>query len=163
MRYDPPPRSNSMHIRRAVADDASALAALRWQFRSEGRGALSETEAAFVERCSLWMRDRLTGDGRWAAWVAEEAHQLVGQIWAQIIEKLPNPTHEPEQHAYISNLYVKPFARGGVGTKLLEACLAWLAEQDVDTILLWPPAASRPLYERHGFNRADTILVRDRS
>lgn len=136
------------------------MAALRWEFRSVGRGELEETEHAFVERCGAWMRAALTRDEAWSAWVAETETGLVGQIWVRLIEKLPNPTHEPERHAYISNLFVKPAARGGVGTQLLEACLAWLGEENVDAILLWPSAASRSLYKRHGFTATDDVLLR---
>lgn len=149
-----------MHIRRAVAEDASELAALRWGFRSVAHGTLDESEQAFVERCTTWMRARLSGVGSWAAWIAEDDTRAVGQIWVQLVEKLPNPTGEREHHAYISNLYVQPSARGGVGTRLLETCLTWLVEREVDAILLWPSPSSRSLYERHGFTFAHDIFVR---
>lgn len=148
-----------MQVRRATSSDADVLARLRWEFRSVGRGALEESEHAFIERCSAWLRAELARDDAWSAWLVEDDTGAVGQIWVRLIDKLPNPTGEPERHAYISNLYVTPSARGGVGTKLLEACLAWLAEQNVDSILLWPSAASRSLYERHGFAVSDDVLV----
>ena len=31
------------------------------------------------------------------------------------LHKIPNPVAEPETHAYLSNLYVKPSERGGIG------------------------------------------------
>ena len=124
-------------------------------------GALDETEDAFVERCAAWIHQRLAESGAWTAWVAEGNGEVVGQIWVQVIEKLPNPTVEAERHAYISNLYVKPSARGGVGTRLLRCCLDWLAGQSVHQIMLWPSPRSRSLYTRHGFAATSDLMVRN--
>lgn len=149
-----------MLIRQAVEADAPELAQLRWEFRSTAHGALNETEEAFVSRCTAWIRNRLSTKDAWAAWVAEQNGEIVGQIWVQVIEKLPNPTVELERHAYVSNLYVKPSARGGLGTRLLEGCLDWLASQSVHQIMLWPSRPSRSLYIRHGFAATDDLFVR---
>lgn len=155
----------AIRIRAATAADAPRLARLRWEFRIT-YGQPDEPEESFVARCLDWMRDRLAENpGAWQAWVAEREGdaELVGQIWLHLIEKLPNPSNdEPEWHAYISNLYVRPFARGGLGTRLLDACLAWLASgpHAVHDIVLWPSPPSRSLYERHGFAVRDDVLVR---
>jgi ribosomal protein S18 acetylase RimI-like enzyme len=54
---------------------------------------------------------------------------LVGNLWLQLIEKIPNPTTEPEQHAYVTNFYVTEAARGqGIGTMLLSAALRRLRD-----------------------------------
>jgi len=71
---------------------------------------------------------------------------------------VPNPAAERERHMYLSNLYVRPEARGGVGTRLLEAALEWAVSQHVDRVVLWPTDRSRPLYLRHGFT-ADVDLL----
>jgi RimJ/RimL family protein N-acetyltransferase len=154
-------------IRPATAADAPRLARLRWEFRVAAYGRPEEGEDAFVARCLQWMRERL-GDSRgsWHVWVAEREDdgELTGQIWLQLIEKLPNPSDEPEWHAYISNLYVRPSARGGLGTQLLQRCLDWLAkaphDRTIHDIVLWPSPQSRSLYERHGFTVRDDVLVR---
>ena len=149
-----------MHIRPANAEDAPRLAQLRWSFRSVAHGVAEERERDFVERCAAWMRSRLSGASPWSAWIAEDNGEVIGQIWIQIFEKLPNPTGEPERHAYISNLYVTPSARGGVGTQLLEACLESLENRGIDRVLLWPSPRSRSLYERHGFHAGRDLLER---
>jgi GNAT superfamily N-acetyltransferase len=148
-----------MHVRRAVPDDAPALAQLRWDFRA-GESSPIEDEGEFVARCSTWMRQRLMPPAGWVAWVAERDGQIVGQVWVQVFEKLPNPGAEPERHAYISNLYVSRSSRGGAGTRLLEACLAWLDTQSVASVLLWPTGPSRSLYRRHGFLDRTTLMER---
>src|SRR6516225_10037333 len=112
-------------VRAAVASDAPTLAALRWAFRA-GRAAAREDQSAFVARCADWMRRELQAAGRWRCWVAtrdqgDPAHPqsaIIGQVWLQILPKVPNPIGERDRHAYLSNLYVAPEARGGVGSRL---------------------------------------------
>ena len=77
--------------------------------------------------------------------------RIVGQVWLQLLTKVPNPVGERDRHAYLSNLYVVPDARGGIGRQLLEAALDWANRQRVDRVVLWPTERSRTLYERHGF------------
>jgi len=136
-------------IRPAAATDARALAELRWEFRA-GKTPPTETHDAFVGRCETWMAEELR-HGPWRAWVAEQDGRVVGQLWLQVLSKLPNPAEERERHAYISNVYVTPSARGGVGTRLLQTAIDWAASHDIDRIVLWPTAQSRSMYRRHGF------------
>ena len=141
-----------IQVRRAIPGDASALAELRWEFRS-GREPAVESHDAFVERCAEWMRRQLEGTA-WQAWVALDDHgAIVGQVWVDLIEKLPNPVGELEHHAYLSNLYVKPDARGGTGAALLAAALEWTETHAVDSVVLWATPRSVTLYERYQFSR----------
>jgi GNAT superfamily N-acetyltransferase len=151
----------SIAIRPATPDDAAALAAMRFAFRASLR-ATRESEAAFVARCGVWMRERLTtDDSRWRCWLAQDGHQAVGHLWLELVEKIPNPGFELEQHAYVTNFYVRDDVRGaGVGTRMLRAALEWCDAHEVDVVFLWPTARSRPLYERHGFVAADAVLTR---
>ncbi|HET7750373.1 MAG TPA: GNAT family N-acetyltransferase, partial [Terriglobales bacterium] len=80
------------------------------------------------------------------------------QLWLQLIEKIPNCNGAPEQHGYISNLYVRPECRGGVGSRLLQQALEWLKQKEVDAVILWPSPRSRTLYMRHGFKAPSEIL-----
>ena len=146
-----------IEIRPAQPSDASALAELRWEFRA-GRGATAESHDVFVARCTAWMRLELASGASWRAWVAEEMNTIVGQVWLHTINKVPNPIAERERHAYLSNLYVTPEARGGVGTRLLETALEQASADGVDSIVLWPSARSRSLYLRHGFIANGAVL-----
>jgi GNAT superfamily N-acetyltransferase len=145
-----------IEIRQASAADASALAALRWEFRA-GREPAVESENAFLARCAVWMRDELAS-GRWRAWVATRDGDIVGQVWVNIIPKLPNPVGESERHLYLSNLFVAPNERGGVGTRLLERALDYARAEHMDRVLLWPSARSVSLYERYGFSRHADVM-----
>jgi GNAT superfamily N-acetyltransferase len=147
-------------VRAATAADAPALARLRFIFRSEQHSVV-ESEDEFVPRCEPWMRDRLGQNGGWRAWLAERSGSgaVVGTLWLQLVEKLPNPGDEAELHAYITSVYVRPEARNsGVGSRLIEAALATCRDLEVDTVFLWPSARSRALYARHGFTEPSDIL-----
>ena len=149
-----------MIVRPARAEDAGAMARLRWEFRSVA-GQPQETAEAFVERCRQWMSQRLAGGGHWRGWVAEESGEIVGTLWLQLIEKLPNPGTEPERHAYVSSVYVRPaFRRKGTGSALLAAALDACRGLEVDAVILWPTQESRSLYARHGFAVRDDLMER---
>lgn len=142
-------------IRRATADDAAALAELRWDFRSD-RPDVDESRGRFVARCTEWMRVALGGP-TWRVWVAVSNGRIVGNVWLGTIPKLPNPGAEREEHVYVSNVYVMPPARGGVGKALLETALAD-ARTRADRIILWPSALSKTLYARYGFAPSGDLL-----
>ena len=147
-------------IRCATPEDAPALARLRFVFRMEQAGHPSshEDEAAFIARCTDWMATRLADPHRWRCWVAARDGEPVGHVWVQFIDKLPNPLELPERIAYLTNFYVKPDARGGTGSHLLAACLDGCHEAGVERVILWPTAASRSIYLRHGFAPPDDLL-----
>jgi len=144
-------------IRAATAADAGALAALRWEFRA-GRESPAESETAFLDRCAAWMTRELAAGAPWRAWVAASDAAIVGQLWLNLIHKVPNPVGERDRHAYVSNLYVRPAHRGGVGAQLLETALGWAADNGVDRVILWPSARSVTLYERYGFMRVGDVM-----
>jgi GNAT superfamily N-acetyltransferase len=54
---------------------------------------------------------------------------------------------------------VRPAERGGTGSALLEAALAWCREAHVDTVILWPSERSRTLYARYGFDASHAVMV----
>ena len=151
-----------IEVRAATLVDAPTLAELRWEFRA-GRDRAVEGHDAFVERCAAWMRRELAGD-RWRAWIAvRKGHDgpdelIVGQVWINLLQKVPNPIGERERHAYLSNLYAQPAERGGVGTALLQKAIEWARANGVDRIVLWPSPKSVTLYRRHGFTRDGDVL-----
>lgn len=146
-------------IRLATPQDVPVLADLRFRFRTE-LGEPAEPEAAFRDRCARWMAERLAGNPHWLCWVAEGPEGIVGNLWLQVIEKIPNPVSEPEHHAYVTNVYVVPPLRSaGVGALLLEAALAWCRQSGIDAVLLWPSARSRSFYARYGFTARDDLFA----
>ena len=146
-------------IRTATVADAEALSTLRWVFRS-AQDPPTEPHDAFVRRCGEWMRRELSIGSAWNAWVAVDQTAIVGQVWVQTVHKIPNPVAdaEAERLAYLSNLYVTPTARGGVGTRLLETALDWCRANRIDRVVLWPSTRSVTLYLGHGFSRGGDVM-----
>jgi GNAT superfamily N-acetyltransferase len=145
-------------IRFATPGDAGALAQLRFDFRAPVHAA-AEDEEEFVARCANWMSARLAHASAWRCWVLEFDGIVAGQLWLQLIEKIPNPELELERHGYITNVYVSPEARGtGAGESLLETALAFCRVEHVDSVVLWPTERSRTLYARHGFAVRDDVM-----
>jgi GNAT superfamily N-acetyltransferase len=146
-------------VRRATTDDVSPLAMLRYEFRSRRKTPI-ESAAEFVPRCAEWMRSRVADESRWRVWVLMDRGTIVGNIWLQIVEKLPNPNVERERHGYVTNFFVRPEYRNtGAGSRLLDALLGECRGLEIDSVFLWPSDRSRPLYERHGFVTPSTMLV----
>lgn len=146
-------------IRLATTADAPRLAELRYEFRAAIE-PVNEGKDAFIARCRDWMEERLQANRDWHCWVAEQGRTIIGQVWLQLIEKIPNPVEEPEFHAYISNFYMREATRGqGIGARLLQTALDWSAAQQVETVILWPTPSSRSLYLRYGFAVSNDILA----
>ena len=138
-------------VRLAVAEDVPALARLRYEFRAT-LGPPTEDEATFAARCEPWMREQLANAERWRAWVAVQPNgtprgTTVGTLWIGTLEKIPNPTPEPEEYAYVTNVYVRPEARKqGVASALVAAAMAWCEVRGVHAAFLWSAAQSAPMY-----------------
>jgi GNAT superfamily N-acetyltransferase len=147
-------------VRPARETDIAALARLRYEFRVALK-PVDEPAAAFVDRCSEWMREHLAPHGDWVAWVLDVDGDVTGTLWMHVMDKIPNPVVELERLAYVTNVYVVPAHRGvGGGSMLLRAAIDACEALEVDKMFLWPTARSRPLYARHGFGTQDDVLVR---
>jgi GNAT superfamily N-acetyltransferase len=145
-------------IRTASPDDALDLARLRYEFRAP-RGEPTESVDAFVRRAASWMRKRLGPRSAWRCWVAEDGGVIVGHLWLQLVEKIPNPVVELEKHAYLTNAYVRePYRGQGLGHKLMEAAMQCCRDEGVDSAILWPTQRSRTLYAQYGFAVRDDLL-----
>jgi N-acetylglutamate synthase-like GNAT family acetyltransferase len=146
-----------IQIRPAKVADATTLAELRWEFRS-AQDPPVEARDAFVRRCAAWLRRELRKGSSWKAWIAVDKDVIVGQVWLHTVQKIPNPAAEHEQLAYLSNLYVAMPARGGTGTRLLEAALDSCRANEIDRVVLWPSKRSVTLYSSHGFSRDGRVM-----
>src|SRR5690348_2188920 len=100
-----------MNIRLATEDDVVTLAKFRLELRSSSY-RLIEDEQMFLARCEAWMKERLHAGGQWCCWIAEREAIAVGAVWAQVVEKIPNPIAEPECYVYLTNFYVREGFRG---------------------------------------------------
>jgi len=153
-----PPESQ---IRRATVADAPSLATLRYEFRA-ATGPAIETSEAFLPRFLEWARTRLDDEGAWRVWVLDHDGTIVGNVWLQLVEKLPNPNVDRELHGYVTNFFVRTEHRNsGAGSRLLHAVLEECERSNVDTVFLWPTERSRAFYERQGFVPPTDMLARE--
>lgn len=149
---------NNFAIRLAVESDAVALARLRYELRSSTHDVI-ENEETFLARCADWMNERLRRGSCWQCWIAEQQGIAVGAVWAQLVEKIPNPVAESECYVYLTNFYVCEEHRDhGLGSKLLAAVLDWAKSKNAQMVILWPTERSKPFYLRHGFKFADDAM-----
>lgn len=148
----------SIQIKVATEDDAPLLARFRYELRSSS-AEMIESDEQFIERCTLWMRERLHGGSCWRCWIAESDEVPCGNIWAELVEKIPNPVVEGECYIYVTNFYVREQYRGkGIGSQLLSEVLRWAKTKNAHTAILWPRERSKSLYLRHGFSAADDLM-----
>lgn len=145
-------------IRMASESDALTLARLRYEFRSLFH-QVREDEATFIDRCTVWMRERLRSESLWKCWIAELQDTAVGNVWVQLVEKIPNPIEEPEYLIYLTNFYIREQHRShGVGSMMLSEILTWCKSKNVKTVILWPSDRSKAFYMRHGFATAEDVM-----
>ena len=146
-----------MITREANNSDGPELARLRWAFSSEQVATSGQSHAAFTAEFSSFIAKTLN-EKRWKIWVAETDFRLTGNLYVEIIPKLPRPREFDKHYAYMTNVYVIEEARNaGVGGKLVEAAIAWVASADMEFIIVWPSAESVPFYERHGFQNSNSM------
>lgn len=156
--------SADLIVRLATPSDTSELLRLRYALRASPQRKVVESEPDFRRRCEPWMRDHLAKGHPWYCWVAERESNpghLLGAIWMQVLEKVPNPNGDAEEHAYITSFYIDSAERGGgFGGRMLRTVLDWCDARPVDSSILWPTDRSRPLYKRHGFASPEDIFER---
>lgn len=148
-----------IRIRRAVAADASVLAALGARTFTETFGHLYATEDldAFLaeshapEAYSKWL-----ADPAYALWLAEDGGEAVGYAMAGP-NSLPHPDAEPGD-GELKRLYlVRGLQGGGTGTRLFEEAQHWLERDGRRTVWIsvWSEnLGAQRFYARHGFAKA---------
>lgn len=146
----------------AVEGDLAELAAMRWEFRlEEAPGTPVHDRESFLSTCEAFLRQGLH-EGRWTYWTAEADGGIVCHIFVQRVAKVPKPNRLEAAIGYMTNVYTRPGYRSrGIGTQLVQRVLQWADEQDLESMIVWPSAASLHFYERAGFRSDSKILERE--
>jgi len=144
-----------MEVRTATSADASSLAELRWEFRSES--VVFSEKSHFIEECTNWFECALVSN-QWVTTVAEYNGALVGCMCLQCIEKVPSPEQHTRHWGYLTNSYVSPNNRNnGVGKKMLKNIVQLGKERKLELIIVWPSIEAVSLYKYAGFRLANEM------
>jgi GNAT superfamily N-acetyltransferase len=143
----------------AIEGDLTALAEMRWTFRTEGDApAPAVGREPFVAACVAFLRQGLA-NGRWIYWIAELDGEIVSHIFVRRVRKVPKPSRLHDEYGYVTNVYTRPPYRGqGIGSELLERVKAWARGEDLEVLIVWPSEESVAFYERAGFCAENEVL-----
>jgi GNAT superfamily N-acetyltransferase len=143
----------------ATIHDLAQLAELRWDFRNE-----DGTEQAVVDReeflrtCRGFLMQGLEA-GYHTYWIAEEAGEIVSQIFVHRIDMVPRPCKLRDLFGYITNNYTKPvYRRLGIGSELMRRVKQWAQDEDMELLLVHPSKEAVPFYERAGFSSENDVM-----
>lgn len=140
-------------FRRATANDAAAIAALRVDsWRTTYRGVMPDAYLDGMraeESAEMWLQVLNTDLPTIAVFVAEAGTELVGFAAGMLL--MPEKF---DLNAELTAIYLKPIAqRGGVGRRLLSMIASALQLQGATGLLVWVIAgnqAARQFYEQMG-------------
>ena len=148
-----------MIFRMADEKDSEVLAGLRWDFKMEGKeNDKLYDKQEFLRAYADYLEPELK-NGSWSCWVAEEAGEIVSNIYIRRIRKLPKPAKLHAEYGYVSNVYTRTAYRDkGVGGQLMERVKQWASENSLEFLVLWPSKRAVPFYERKGFSQNNEVM-----
>jgi GNAT superfamily N-acetyltransferase len=100
--------------------------------------------------------------GRFHGWLAvTPANEAVGSGGAVIDHHPPGPSNLSGRIGYVMNLVTVPrYRRRGIARRVMRVMLKWLAEQDIQHVVLHATETGRPLYEELGFVDSNEMRLR---
>jgi GNAT superfamily N-acetyltransferase len=144
-------------VRRGTAEDAPALARMRWRWRVKERGATSEvSREAFVDFFTAWVVDHLHTH---LPFVVEVDGALAGMAWLMLSDRVPAPGIMYRRTGDVQSVYVVPERRNaGVGAALMNAVLAEARMRELEFVTVHSSQGAVTMYERAGFHHDPTWL-----
>lgn len=143
-------------IRPAMPADIPDLVRLR-RVMFEGMGwddaSCDGEQLAAAETASAAYLATAIPASRFYGWVAvTPAGEVVATGGVIIDQHLPTPSNLSGKIGYILNVATDPgYRRRGIARRIMQAMLAWLAEQDIQRAALHASDQGRSLYESLGF------------
>ncbi len=100
--------------------------------------------------------------GEFYGWLAvTSANEAVGSGGAVIDQHPPGPSNLSGQIGHVMSLATVPhYRRRGIGRRIMQAMLKWLAEQGIQRVALHATGMGRPLYEELGFVDGNEMQLR---
>jgi len=137
-------------VRSGSAEDATRLARLRWQSRSETERNQEDYEH-FEQRFVAWLELGLAS-GQWHVAVASERERLVGCMFLRLVDTVPVPGIARRSWGYVTHAFVvSELRRQGIGRQLLDRLVAQATELGLHELHVWPSRDAITLYTRRGF------------
>ncbi len=146
----------SAHIRSAGTDDVMELARLRWDMQTEEEPS-AESYATFVVRFRPFAEAALRSTS-WRVWVAEADASLVGNLWLQLVPRVPRPGAGSSPLGYLTNVFVAQAHRNsGLGSRLLDHVVDWSRKHPTSVVVVWPSDEAIQWYRRAGFAPSEAL------
>jgi GNAT superfamily N-acetyltransferase len=146
------------NIRRAGLDDATALARLRWLWRTSERGEHGLSELAFGAAFTHWWSEHSSH----IAYIAETDGIAVGMAWLAVFDRMPQPRQLERLAGNVQSVFVlEAYRNHGIGEALVNALITEASTRGVGYLIVHPSRRAYPLYERLGFGVTDQMLYMD--
>lgn len=149
-----------MEYRKAVIEEADALAKLRVAFLSESSYLESVEEKSRLYAANLMYFRQSFADHSFMAWLAVEDGVIVGTSGLSVYRLPPNKKNPGGCEGYISNMYTLPEYRGhGIASKLFDLTVEEARQMGCGKLHLVATEMGRPIYEKYGFTDASHVMV----
>jgi GNAT superfamily N-acetyltransferase len=144
------PGAVDVSVRRGVAEDAPALARMRWRWRIEEKHGAAHTDRdSFVDFVTRWMIDHLATH---LPFVAEVDGALAGMAWLMLSDRVPSPSSLDRRFGDVQSVYVVPERRNaGTGAALMAAVLKEARDRELEFVTVHSSERAVAMYRRAGF------------
>jgi len=148
-----------MQYRMATEKDLVQLAELRWDFRGEGGTEQpGVNRKVFIEVCSEFLKRGLES-GYHTYWIAEQAGEIISQVFIHRVDLVPRPCKIRDQFGYITHNYTRPAYRSkGIGSELMRRVKQWARDEDLELLIVYPSEEAVTFYERAGFRAENDVM-----
>lgn len=149
-------------IRQATVADIPDLVRLR-RAMFEAMGFDDPTQLAAADEAAAAYFAENIPTGEFYGWlaIASSTGEAIGSGGVVIDRHPPGPVNLSGQTGYIMNLVTVPrYRRRGIGRRMMQVIIEWLAEQGLRRITLHTTEMGRPLYEELGFVNGNEMQLR---
>ncbi|GAB3650227.1 GNAT family N-acetyltransferase [Glycomyces tarimensis] len=146
-----------VEIRRVHADELESVAGLRWRWESERLSGPAVERDEFVVRFVAWAR---RNEATHRCFVAVGDETVIGMAWLAVTARVPTPLSLDRLAGDLQSMYVVPEERGnGLGSRLIEAVLGQAREAGLVRVTVHSSDRAIPVYARHGFESAPSLMM----